>query len=194
LAELGQVTPLPAFAVGLSPRPVKDASNAYAKALGKLTEARAAVESAKQDASDAAWADRDAARKAAKAGRKPPKATTPAARLAVEDAERMVPALESAAREAQDRYLTTLRKHREAITETAESRLRTVEGSVRSLCNELEGAITQREALVRLLGELSRPGLGEGKHPILNVREVVALDRDRTEALATLRVNGDGAR
>jgi hypothetical protein len=189
LPELGQVTPLPSFALALAPRPLKDASAEFAASLAKLSEARAAVTEAKQALIDARWADEHEARTAQEGGRKPKAATLPDARAAVAEAERMVPAAEYAAREAQHGYLSTLREHREELAAGAESRLTTVTGEVKALVDSLEDALVRRDALARLLDEVSQPSVGEGRHPILNLRERVALGRRRTDALAELRAN-----
>ena len=119
LPELGSVTPLPSFALALAPPQVKQASREYEQAIGKLSEARSAVSTARQDVQDATWRDREAARKAAKAGRKPKPATAPAARAAVTEAKRGVPAAEWEAREKLAAYVDAICVHARELGEAA---------------------------------------------------------------------------
>lgn len=191
LPELGSVKPLPSFAVNLAPLAVRDASAAYASALEALRVAGARVTTATHEVEGARWRDQDEARKATTKRRKPKPETTPDALAAVAEAERLIPAAEWGAREKLAAYLAAVRDNRDEIVEAAESRLRTVTGECKALVEQLEASLLRHDELALLVDELSRPGLGEGRHPVLNVRERSALGSERTEALAALRVNGE---
>jgi hypothetical protein len=188
LPELGSVTPLPSFAAALSPVAVKQASREYEQALARLSNARSAVSTARQDVQDAEWRDREAARKAAKAGRKPKPATEPAAQAAVTEAERMLPAAEWEAREKLAAYVDAICTHARELEEAATSRRRTISGEIKALADQLENSLLRQLELDTFLAELAKP-IG-GRHPSFSVRERQSLARADTDRLAALRRNG----
>src|SRR4051794_28170891 len=117
LPELANVLPLPPFALSLSPPPLRTASADFADALSRLSEARGVVADAKQALLDARRADEHEPRTAARKGKAPKPENVADAREAVREAERMLPAVKYAAREAQAEFLATLREHREEVAE-----------------------------------------------------------------------------
>jgi chromosome segregation ATPase len=179
---------LPSFALALAPPPVKQASREYEQALARLSEASSAVSTARQDVQDAEWRDREAARRAAKAGRKPKPPTEPDVAAAVTEAERMLPAAEWEAREKLAAYVDAICTNARELEEAAESRRRTVNGEIKALVDQLESSLLRQLELDTLLAELDKP-IG-GRHPSFAVRERQTLARADTERLAALRVNG----
>jgi hypothetical protein len=187
LPELGGVYPLAPFAFGLAPPALKTASAEYAKALDNLAAARARVTDANAAVTDAEWADREAARRAAKTGKLAVE-KVPSARAALASAERLVAGYEWEAREKLAAYVASLNEHGGKVVDKIEHRLRTLDGEAKALVAQLEGAMLRRTELVNLRRELAHP-VG-GRHPQFNCREQRRLPRNVEGALAELRQNG----
>lgn len=154
LINIGNVTPLGSDVAHLAPKPVTEASEAFAVARDRYREVVTAMKAAEAAVPAAEREDRRAARDAELSGRPLPKLKTPEAQKALAEAQRQVEASENAARTRLVEYVSAVREAHSEIVTAARAELGNIAKASHDHLAQVESCLESSIATRRLLREL----------------------------------------
>jgi hypothetical protein len=166
--SLGGVIPLGAELLPLIPDAVRQASEKFAQALQRRSEAESVSMAAKAAAKAAPRQDQRAAAAAEAEGNPPPKTTAPALAAKAEGAQRVTDAAKTVAHGLQNEYLVAVDAAREQILTNAAAEVDRVAGDAAHHLDAVEEALVHTAAVRRLQRELSDPSALHGAAAMFN--------------------------
>jgi hypothetical protein len=170
-ARLGGVYPLPPSLAELTPTPVREANEEFARALDRHGEAGAAAIAARDQVEAAAREDERLAAAAVETGDPMPPRLEAEARAKLAEAERTIPAAEGVAADRQTAFLDALIESRDEILATTEEAMRAADAAAARALDELEATMLRRTTLLSLERELRDPGYLQGRSVLFAPRE-----------------------